>query len=96
MSYGVMFTVSAPIAMYDAVHAEASQHPADGLIMHLVREVDDGFQVIEVWESKEQHDRFGEEVLGPIVARLAGADAEAPPSEEFDVHTLVVPSAVIG
>ena len=96
MSYGVIFTVSAPITEYDAIHAEASQHPADGLIMHLVREVDGGLQIIEAWESKVQHERYGDEVLAPIVARLAGADAEPPPSEEFDVHTLVITSAVIG
>jgi hypothetical protein len=96
MSYGVMYTVPAPIEMYDAVHAETMKHPADGLTMHLARKVDGGFQVIEVWESKEQHDRFNAEVVGPIVVRLAGADAAGPAPEEFDVHTLVVPSAVIG
>ena len=96
MPYGVVYTVPAPIEMYDAVHAEAMQHPADGLMMHLARKVDVGFQVIEVWESKEQHDRFSAEVLGPIVVRLAGADAVGPAPEEFDVFTLVVPSAVTG
>jgi hypothetical protein len=35
-------------------------------------------------------------VLGPIVVRLAGADAEGSAPEEFDVYTLVVPEAVIG
>ena len=40
--------------------------------------------------------RYGAEVLGPIVVRLAGADAAGPAPEEFDVHTLVVPSAVNG
>jgi hypothetical protein len=96
MSYGVVYTVPAPIEMYDAVHTETMKHPADGLVMHLARKVDGGFQVIEVWESKEQHDRFSAEVVGPIVVRLAGADAAGPAPEEFDVHTLVVPSAVIG
>jgi len=96
MSYGVVYTVPAPIEMYDAVHAEAMQHPADGLVMHLARTVNGGFQVIEVWESKEQCDRYGAEVLGPIIVRLAGADAAGPAPEEFDVHTLVVPSAVNG
>lgn len=52
--------------------------------------------MIEVWESKEQCDRYGTEVLGPIIVRLAGADAAGPAPEEFDVHTLVVPSAGIG
>jgi len=96
MSYGVVYTVPAPIEVYDAIHAEAMKQPSDGLMMHLARKVDGGFQVIEVWESKEKHDRFGAEVLGPIVLKLAGADAEGSAPEEFDVYTLVVPEAVIG
>jgi hypothetical protein len=96
MSYGVVYTVPAPIEVYDAIHAEAMKQPSDGLMMHLARKVHGGFQVTEVWESKEKHDRFGAEVLGPIVVRLAGADAEGSAPEEFDVYTLVVPEAVIG
>lgn len=85
----------APIDMYDAVHAETMKHSADGLTMHLARKVDVGFQVIEVWESKEQHDRFNADLVWPIVITLAGADAAGPAPEEFDVHTLVVSSAGI-
>ena len=58
MSYGVVYTVPAPIEVYDAIHAEAMKQPSDGLMMHLARKVHGGFQVIEVWESKEKHDRF--------------------------------------
>jgi len=54
MSYGVIYTVPAPIEVYDAIHAEAMKQPSDGLMMHLARKVDGGFQVIEVWESKEK------------------------------------------
>ena len=37
MSYGVIYTVPAPIEVYDAIHAEAMKHPSDGLMMHLAR-----------------------------------------------------------
>ena len=96
MSYGVVYTVPASIEMYDAVHAEAMQHQADGLVIHLARTIDGGFQVIEVWESKEHCDRYGAEVLGPIIVRLTGAEAAGSAPEEFDVHTLLVPSPVTG
>ena len=52
MSYGVVYTVPAPIEVYDAIHAEAMKQPSDGLMMHLARKVDGELQVIEVWESK--------------------------------------------
>jgi hypothetical protein len=92
-----MYNVPAPIQVYDAVHAEASQHPAEGLLMHLAREVDGGFQVIEVWESKEQCDRYSADVLIPIISRVAGPDAaQGPAPEEFEVHELMVPPATTG
>ena len=67
MSYGVVYTVPAPIEVYDAIHAEAMKQPSDGLMMHLARKVDGGFQVIEVWESKEE--------ARPVRRGGAGADS---------------------
>jgi len=95
MSYGVVYTVPAPIEVYDAIHAEAMKHPSDGLMMHLARKVDGGFQVIEVWESKEKHDRFGAEVPGPIVVRLAGADAAGAVVREPGQRTAAVSGVAV-
>jgi hypothetical protein len=97
MALGVIFNVPMPVDMYDAVHAELlkqSGQAVDGLVLHVGRSTSDGFQVIEVWESREQFERYYEEVVDPIVDRISGG--QAPParaqiSEEFDVRGLVIP-----
>jgi hypothetical protein len=55
------------------------------------RTVDTGFRVTEVWDSHETADKFGDDVLRPIIERVAGPEAVAggaPPSQELDLHTL--------
>jgi hypothetical protein len=48
--YGVITTVSAPVEMYDTVHAEILRRVGfiDGLLVHIGRATTDGFQVLEV------------------------------------------------
>ncbi len=97
MTYGVVFDVRAPVEMYDAVHAEVLRRAGrsvDGLLCHVARATADGFQVIEVWETKDQFERYNRELIGPVVAELSGG--QAPPedgqtTEEFDVRGLVIP-----
>ncbi len=40
--------------------------PADGILFHCAGPTDDGWRVIDVWESEEAFQRFGE-VIGPIL-----------------------------
>jgi hypothetical protein len=89
----------APIAMYDAAHAEVVGKvgaSVDGLLLHLGRPTRQGFQVVEVWESASDFHRYNEEVVGPILAQLSDGQ---PPSlgeattEEFEVRGLVIPRA---
>ena len=100
MSYGFVMDVPAPIDLYDALHAEiarrsAARGGADGLLVHLARETRDGFQVTEVWESKEQCDRFTVDVVRPALAELSGGQPPAPEParEEFEPRGLIVPAA---
>ncbi len=97
MAYGVVLDVRAPVEMYDAVHAEVLRRAGrsvDGLLFHVGRATADGFQVIEVWESQEDFERYNRELIGPVVAELSGG--QAPPEDgqtvqEFDVRGLVIP-----
>ncbi len=98
MVFGISMDVPAPVELYDALHAEVvrrSSGAVDGLLLHVGRATRDGFQVVEVWESREQCDRFNKEVVLPALAELTqGAPSQpAPPREEFEPRGLVVPSA---
>ena len=62
------------------------------MILHLARATSSGFEVLEVWDTKEQADRFGREVVGPAIERagVAPADRQEPEFEEFEPRTVTV------
>jgi hypothetical protein len=65
---------------YDAVGRqlqEAGHWPPDGLLAHVAFGAGGGLHVSEVWESREQQERFGESLL-PIL-REQGIDAAGEP-----------------
>jgi hypothetical protein len=98
MPYGVIMDVQAPIEMYDRVHAELARRSdgtsVDGFLLHVARPTDGGYQILEVWESKDTMERYYQ-FLGQVVAELFGG--EQPPSvgqpvtTEFEVRGLVIP-----
>ena len=82
---------------YDAVASalNLSQAP-DGLLIHTAGfDHDSGvFRIFDVWETREQGDRFMNEQLGPIIERMMG-EAQAsgdtsftPPQREswYELH----------
>jgi hypothetical protein len=98
MTFGIVVDVPAPIEFYDALHAELRRRvpgPVDGLLCHVGRRTATGFQVVEVWERREQYARYQDEVIGPAITQLSGG-REAPAGlvvEEFEPRGLVVPAA---
>jgi hypothetical protein len=55
-----------------------------GCLFHWVAKTDDGIRVIDVWESREQFDRFAEEQIGPYAEEVGFPN---PPETTFyDVH----------
>ena len=97
MTYAVTTDVPGlPAQVYDDVHRrmlERSGGAFDGLLVHLARQTADGMQVIEVWRSREDYERAGREVVGPVVAEvLAGAAHPEEVVTPFDVRGLVVPA----
>ena len=99
MTYGVIVAVAAPVEMYDALHAQvgrATEGVVEGLLLHIGRATDDGFEVIEVWADKSRLDHYTATVVAPAAARLAQGHGGPPPlmrTEEFDVRGLVLPGA---
>lgn len=98
MTYGFVMDVPAPIQFYDALHAELARRSSgdvEGLLVHVARQTGVGFQVIEVWDSKESCDRYTAELVDPAIAALSGGRPMpmAPAIEEFEPRGLVVPAA---
>ena len=73
MTYAHIIDVPIPIEGYDAVHRTMidrmnGEVPPDlGLLVHIGRASESGFQVIEVWESKEAMDRAFQELVIPVI-----------------------------
>lgn len=87
--YAFSMEVPRPVEMYEKVLAalrEGGQDAPAERLFHMAVPTDGGFRVTEVWESHEAVDRYGDEVMRPTIARIAGADAVAggpPPNDEF-------------
>ncbi len=99
MTYGYVMDVPAPIEFYDALHAEITRRSGggpQGLLVHLGRAAGGGFQVVEIWETREDWERFTAEVVGPALAELSDVQLPPqPPVEEFEPRGLVIPGAAI-
>lgn len=98
MVYGVTAHVPAPVELYDKIHGallERTGTDVDGLLLHLGHATPEGFDVVEVWESREHYDRYNRELVGPLVVRLLEADAPstsfAQQPDELEVRGLVIP-----
>jgi hypothetical protein len=82
---------------YDAVQAQldARNNPVDGLIFHCAGELDGRFQIFNVWESRENFDRFEADRLRPALVAVMGEErvAEMPDAEQVEasIHNYVIP-----
>jgi hypothetical protein len=75
---------------YDAI-CKALNFPADwpeGLVVHGSTQVDGKLRVLDIWESRQQFDRFVETRLKGAMGQAMGDKAAAPQVTEMDLHTL--------
>ena len=61
-----------------------SDWPVEGLLVHAAGQTEGGFRVVDVWESEEACNKFGE-VLAPILQEVG--ITEQP--ELYEAHTFV-------
>jgi hypothetical protein len=76
---------------YRAVHStmNVEEDPPEGMIFHSAGPIDDGWGVIDFWESREDFDRFMESRLGPAVGELGDrAFAGQPDIKQFPVANI--------
>ena len=62
-----------------------SDWPVAGLLVHTAGQAEGGFRVVDVWESEEACNQFGE-ILAPILKEVGVDDA---PVQIYQAHTFV-------
>lgn len=94
MSYGVITTVVGSVADYDRIHELAVKRTGGvlgGLLLHVGRETENGYQVIEVWDTKEQAEACNREIIWPLITEIAAELASAEPAvKEFAPRGLIL------
>ena len=96
--YGVVTTVPAPVEIYDRMHAELIKRAGTsvdelGLLVHVGRATADGFELFQVFESKEHYDR-AREISVSLERELAGdlpQTSTQQSTEVFEVRGIVIP-----
>lgn len=78
----------ATLAQYDQVIKNMGFHPggpgAPGGLFHWVTKTADGIRVVDVWESREQYEKFASGQIQPLAAQ---AGITAPPKVTlFEVY----------
>ena len=79
---------------YDATHGHMliDQNPPQGMIFHSAGPIDEGWGVIDFWESREAFDQFVAGRLMPSMKELGDRTMQAPPDvKEFPVHHFTKP-----
>lgn len=78
----------ATLAQYDQVIQKMGFHPggpgAPGAMFHWVTKTGDGIRVVDVWESREQFEKFAAGKIGPLTAQVG---VPGPPKITFfEIH----------
>jgi hypothetical protein len=77
---------------YDAVSeiVNVNADPPQGMIFHCAGPIDDGWGVIDVWESRDAFDSFVAARLMPAIEAAGDGSFPGPPDiKEFPVHNYV-------
>jgi hypothetical protein len=76
---------------YDAVseRLQAQGAPPAGLLVHTAGFTGNGFRIFEVWESREDFQRFLNDTLMPIIQDIAPADDRQPQQTIYELHGFI-------
>jgi len=78
----------ATIDQYDQILEKMGLTPGGsvppGAISHWVAKTDGGMRVVDVWETREQYERFAQEQIGPY-SKEVGLEG-VPETRFYDVH----------
>ncbi len=78
MAYAFVQDVASSWQQYERVTAALLDPSPAGLILHVAGPTDEGFRIIDVWESEQAWERFRRERLAPAIAALGGPSRPEP------------------
>ena len=90
MAYGFVQDVPANEEMYRQIRDRLGAERPDGLVAHVALRREQGLRYVDVWDSREQWERFREERLEPAVGGVLASyglphDHSQVTVTEFDV-----------
>jgi hypothetical protein len=96
MAYAWMQEVPISMEVYQQLKAELGPEIPGGLIVHVVSQTERGLRYLDVWESKEDWERFRDVRLHPALGRVFSKigfqpPAGEPPMQELDVREVWKP-----
>lgn len=88
MPWGFIMETPMTTEEYDGLNSQVGPNP-QGLIVHIAAKGEGGVRIIDVWESKEDYERFEREIIMPAMqsSGMAAPDEE-PQRDEFEVHNV--------
>ena len=91
MTHACSYEVPASEQMYREVKQAIGDELPEGLVVHLVVQAESGLRHIEVWDSKEDWDRFHDERVEPAVHQVLAAAGftQMPPDAPIEELGLV-------
>jgi hypothetical protein len=100
MPHALYYDVPGNELIYERVKTEIGDSRPDGLLLHMVIKQGSCLRHINVWESKDQFERFQAERVGPAVAKVLEEmgfhERPAPPQlqemELIDFTTALIPA----
>ena len=89
MAYATVMEFDVDLDTHRKIIDAAGDDPITGLIVHAAGPIDAGIRSIDLWESKEDSERFFAERLMPAMASLEMAGGPPLSFEELDVPVLL-------
>jgi hypothetical protein len=73
---------------YDAIseRLQTQGAPPAGLLVHTAGFTGNGFRIFEVWESREDYERFLNDRLMPLIQEVASSDQRDPQTTVYELH----------
>lgn len=85
MATCLIIEVDASLDQYDQVRAGVGAPLGDGQISHVAGESGGKVRVVDVWESRDDFDRF---LQGELGEQMQAAGLPEPRITEFEVHSM--------